>query len=364
MENTTILGLPLIQGGQAQKHVTHNEAIRRLDALVQPVVADMDRTEPPADPADGARHIVATGAAGEWAGQAGRIAVRQGHAWAFIAPAAGWRVHVRALGGDVTYGTRDWAPATTSSATLGVNAAADETNRLVVSAAATLLTHEGGGHQVKVNRAGGTDTASLLFQSDFSGRAEMGIAGEDAFSVKVSPDGAAWTTALRLDAGTGAATGAAVQADAGDVAGKLARTDWTYGMANAVAPVAMAQGKPSGGLIERGAGAAGRFVRLADGTLICHHDVRLDRVDGDVLAGDWTCPAAFADGAPDCVTTGVDHASAVSGLSGTLRGLGTVTHETLADSAMTLRVHRSHGAPAFAAGDTLVVRACAVGRWA
>lgn len=365
MENTSILGLPLIQGGQAQKHITHNEAIRRLDALVQPVVADMDRTEPPADPLDGARHIVGTGATGEWEGQAGRVAVREGPAWAFIAPAPGWRVHVLSLGLDAVFGSQGWEAGELAAAMLGINTAADDTNRLAVRADATLLTHDGAGHQIKVNKAGEGDTASLLFQSGFSGRAEMGCAGEDAFSVKVSADGAAWTVALRLDAASGFATGAAVQADAADMTpGRLARTDWTYGMGNALAPVAMTAGQPTGGLIERSETPSGRFVRFADGTMICHHDVRLDRADGDILHGSWSCPAPFAEGAPDTLSFAVDHASAVAGLSGSIRGLGTITHEMRPGSTVTIRLYRCDGAPGFVAGDTLVVRACAMGRWA
>ncbi len=362
MENTTILRLPLIQGGQAQKHVTHNEALRRLDALVQPVVADIDRTEPPADPVDGARHVVAAGATGEWANQSGRIAVREGPAWRFIDAAPGWRVHARSLGADVTFDGTAWSAGGASAVeTLGVNAAADATNRLVVRAAATLLDHEGAGHRLKVNRADVAETASLLFQSDFSGRAEMGIAGEDAFSVKVSADGAAWTTALRLDAATGSATGAAVQADAEDVAGKLARTDWTYGMGNAVAPVAMEAGRPSGGLMERGGDASGRFARRACGSLACTHALRLDRVDDDTLRGDWTCPAPFDGGEPDAVTASIDHASVAAG---TVQGLGAVTHERLGGSQVAFRVHRARGAPVFAAGASVTLLVTATGRWA
>ena len=365
METTAILGLPLIQSGQAQKHVTHNEALRRLDALVQPVVADLDRTEPPADAAEGARHVVGAGATGDWDGQAGRIAVREGEAWTFIAPAPGWRVHVRALGADATFDGARWATgAQAATATLGVNTAADDVNRLAVRADATLLSHDGEGHQLKVNKAGAAETASLLFQSGFSGRAEMGCAGEDAFSVKVSADGAAWTVALRLDPATGLATGAAVQRDAGDATpGRLARTDWTYGMGNALAPVAMVGGRPAGGLIERGATASGRFVRFADGTLLCHHAVRLNRVDGDTLRGAWACPAPFADGAPDMVTTAVDHPSAVAGMTSPLRGLGVVTHELQPGSAITFRLVRTHNAPSYVAGDTLLLRVSALGRW-
>jgi hypothetical protein len=57
-----VLSLPLIQPAQAQKHVTHNEALRMLDVLVQLAVASRSLTAPPTFPADGARWIVAPGA--------------------------------------------------------------------------------------------------------------------------------------------------------------------------------------------------------------------------------------------------------------------------------------------------------------
>lgn len=86
---------------------------------------------------------------------------------------------------------------------LGVNTSADETNRLAVSSDATLLTHAGGGHQLKLNKAGAVDTASLLFQSAWSGHAEMGLAGSNDFAIKVSGDGSAWHSALVAEAGSG-----------------------------------------------------------------------------------------------------------------------------------------------------------------
>ena len=61
---TTHLALPYIMAAQAQKHVTHNEALRLLDAMLQLAVLDRDLTAPPANPADGDRHIVASGATG------------------------------------------------------------------------------------------------------------------------------------------------------------------------------------------------------------------------------------------------------------------------------------------------------------
>ena len=46
-----ILSLPLLQASQAQKHVTHNEALMQLDLLVQLTVADRTRTAPRRPPA-------------------------------------------------------------------------------------------------------------------------------------------------------------------------------------------------------------------------------------------------------------------------------------------------------------------------
>src|SRR5215470_3414221 len=90
MDATSNLNLPFIMAAQAQKHVTHNEALRALDAVVQLMVLDKDLAAPPGSPTEGARYIVAASPTGAWAGQAGRIAARQDGAWAFYAPQEGW----------------------------------------------------------------------------------------------------------------------------------------------------------------------------------------------------------------------------------------------------------------------------------
>lgn len=90
---------------------------------------------------------------------------------------------------------------------LGINTAADLTNRLAVSSDATLLTHAAtGGHQLKINKDQPGDTGSLLFQTSWSGRAEMGTTGSDNFEIKVSPDGSTFHQALTVDRATGAVT--------------------------------------------------------------------------------------------------------------------------------------------------------------
>jgi len=66
--DTTHLLLPYLAAAQAQTHVTHNEALRLLDAMVQLAMLDRTRSALPGAPADGDRHIVASGATGLWAG--------------------------------------------------------------------------------------------------------------------------------------------------------------------------------------------------------------------------------------------------------------------------------------------------------
>ena len=55
VDETPNLGLPYIMAAQSQKHVTHNEAIRALDAVVQLSVLDRDLSAPPGSPVEGGR---------------------------------------------------------------------------------------------------------------------------------------------------------------------------------------------------------------------------------------------------------------------------------------------------------------------
>jgi hypothetical protein len=90
MDATPNLALPFLMAAQAQKHVTHNEALRALDAVVQLAVADKDLATPPGSPADGARYLVAASPTGAWSGQTGKVAAFQDGAWAFYTPRTGW----------------------------------------------------------------------------------------------------------------------------------------------------------------------------------------------------------------------------------------------------------------------------------
>ncbi len=90
MADTPNLVLPFLAANQSQKHVTVNEALRRLDALVQVTVQSAVLATPPGSPTEGQRWIVPPSPTGAWAGQSGRVAAWQDGAWAFYAPLDGW----------------------------------------------------------------------------------------------------------------------------------------------------------------------------------------------------------------------------------------------------------------------------------
>ncbi|MGB3718553.1 MAG: DUF2793 domain-containing protein [Hyphomicrobiaceae bacterium] len=205
MFETPNLKLPYIAPAQAQKHVTHNEAIRALDALLHIAVEDRDLSEPPAEPAEGARYIVGDDAAGEWSGHENALAAFQDGAWAFYYPQKGWTAWIIDEELLVVWNGAAWVPAAVSDPApqLGINATADTVNRFTVASPASLFTHESGGHQLKINKAESSDFGTVLFQTGWSGRAEMGLAGDDDFHFKVSPDGDVWHEAIVVDRNTG-----------------------------------------------------------------------------------------------------------------------------------------------------------------
>lgn len=342
------LELPYLEPSQAQKHVTHNEALRRLDMLVQLSVQGFDENTPPALPVTG--HIYALGAAptDAWAGQAEMLALREDNGWSFVAPDPGW---MATLAGDPSpriWTGAAWAPITGATQNLdglGVNTSSDATNRLAVAAGATLLSHDGADHRLVINKASATDTGSVLFQSNWTGHAEMGLAGDTGFSVKVSPDGSTWTQALEIDPVTGS-----VSALSGlEVAGAPA-----YHSGNLLGGVTQSGGLPTGAVIERGSNSNGDYCRLADGSQTCWHEFTADLAISTSFMGGyrssdmtWTFPASFI-GVP---------AMAGMPVSGTAFGVSSRTYSSglVGTFAATAVTSQSTG--------TIRIRVIATGRW-
>jgi hypothetical protein len=211
MTDTTHLGLPFIEDSQAQKHVTHNEALRILDAVIQIVVEDVARTTPPSSPAEGQRHVIASGASGTWIGHAGAIATWQDGAWVYLAPKTGWCLWSIADASIFIFDGSGWqalAPLANDVGQLGINTTASTPNLLSVKSNAALLaaitTADGGSGdaRLQISKETPVDTASVFFSDNYSGRAEFGLTGDNHFRLKVSPDGASWQDAFVIDEAT------------------------------------------------------------------------------------------------------------------------------------------------------------------
>lgn len=87
--------LPLLASGQAQKEITHNEALIIIDALLAGTIESAALTEPPSTIAVGQMWLVAANAGGVWSGQSGRLALMSEGGWRYIDPPVGSRFYDR-----------------------------------------------------------------------------------------------------------------------------------------------------------------------------------------------------------------------------------------------------------------------------
>lgn len=208
------LNLPFLAPAQALKHITHNEALVQLDEIVQLSVLQSDLTDPPQAPQDGDRFIIAANAGGSWTGREGEIAVWRDGSWQYQSPKTGWRAYDQTLQTMLVFDGADWSSLTTetdSAPQFGVNTSADSGNRFAIKSDAILHSHDDvtpGSGDVRhvLNKTGEAATGSFLFQSAYSGRAEIGLMGNNDLAFKVSADGVSWLTAMVINHQTGEVT--------------------------------------------------------------------------------------------------------------------------------------------------------------
>jgi len=179
MTTTPHLALPLIAAAQAQKHVTHNEALFAVDALLHCAVNDKDLAVPPASPAEGDRYIVGGAATGAWAGKTGQVAARQDGVWRFYPPQAGWIAFVVDELQLYHFNGTAWAAGVVAITNLqnltllGIGTAADATNPFstklnnVLHAGKTVAEGGTGNIQAKISKENAAKTASHLFRRTF-----------------------------------------------------------------------------------------------------------------------------------------------------------------------------------------------------
>ncbi len=105
---TPRFALPMLSVAQAQKEMTHNEALVLIDALLHAAVVDGPLATPPEDPAAGDCWIVDEAATGAWAGEAGRLALWTAGGWRFVVPSPGMRVTRISDGAALWFNGSEW----------------------------------------------------------------------------------------------------------------------------------------------------------------------------------------------------------------------------------------------------------------
>ncbi|MDQ7812826.1 DUF2793 domain-containing protein, partial [Brevundimonas sp.] len=211
------LGLSYLAAGQMQKHVTLNEALTRLDAVVQTAVVSRTAPAQPAAPVDGALYILPAGATGAaWTGlPEGALLRAEAGGWSVVEVAEGLIALVLDAGELVVRDGGAWVPlgerldVIQNLTRLGLGTTADAANPFAARLNKALWTALGSGDggdgdlRLTFNKEGPADVLSLLFQSAWSGRAELGLIGDDDLRLKVSADGSAWLDAWSVDRASG-----------------------------------------------------------------------------------------------------------------------------------------------------------------
>lgn len=108
MSSTPRLAMPFLSAGQAQKEISHNEALQTLDMLVAAAVEEPPRAVPPASPTVGTCYIVAAAPTGAWAGKQQCVATYTSGGWRFIDPVEGMAAYVKSDSAWAAYRAGVW----------------------------------------------------------------------------------------------------------------------------------------------------------------------------------------------------------------------------------------------------------------
>lgn len=269
-DQTPNLALPWLMPAQAQKHVTVNEALGRLDALVQTSVESRSVSAEPASPTEGQAWLIPAAASGaSWAGfDEHDLAYFQDGAWHAVSARTGQLAYIRdenalfVFDGNSWVGLSSLVTALGNLELLGVGTTADASNPFTARLNNALWTArpagEGGTGDIRLvmNKETGADTASFIFQSGWSGRAEFGLTGADDFSIKLSADGASWADGMVLERDTGQAlfpNGLKV-GQSGNLLDVFEQGSWTPEVADAL----------TGGNVVTTSARDGRYLRIGN----------------------------------------------------------------------------------------------------
>ncbi len=107
MSRTERLGLPHILQAQAQKEVTHNQALTKLDVFVMPIVETITNI-PPTNATGGNIYIVGTSPEGIFSDHANDLAQYSGGSWTFYTPITWMDVTLKETQSRMIYNGNSW----------------------------------------------------------------------------------------------------------------------------------------------------------------------------------------------------------------------------------------------------------------
>lgn len=107
-ETSARFSLPLLRAGQAQKEMSHNEALTAIDLLVHGAVVATGLDTPPASPVPGECWVVGDSPGGAWSGQGAALAGWTSGGWRFVAPVEGMTLWSAGDGTIARFSGGDW----------------------------------------------------------------------------------------------------------------------------------------------------------------------------------------------------------------------------------------------------------------
>lgn len=107
--STARLALPMLFAGQAQKEMTHNEALTALDIAVQASVVEIHAEIPPVDPEPGQCWILGEAPEGAWTGHEFALAAWTDGGWRFVNAREGMRAFVTEVNEFAVFSSGSWA---------------------------------------------------------------------------------------------------------------------------------------------------------------------------------------------------------------------------------------------------------------
>jgi hypothetical protein len=271
--------LPFILAAQAQKHVTHNEAIRLLDAVVQLSVLDRDLTVPPASPVDGDRYIVASGATGLWVGWDLNVTTWVDGVWMRLVPRPGWLAWIADEATFAAWTGTIWklvgVPQDVSDAIFSLVNDADPTKRALFSlsgistATTRTFTLPNTSSELAILAGTQTFTGNKTFSGTLTASAATATIGTSAATSTYGMGTGATTTGVTktLNLGTGGASGSTTVVNIGSATASAGGTTVvntpTVTFANAVTAVGMPQANLTAQLLGLGGATADANNRLS-----------------------------------------------------------------------------------------------------